>query len=62
MVTAFIYQLVSAYLSMEKLNLIRHCPRSIEITKNFKQIFRRNFKTMKKPSEFADRMIWQQAT
>lgn len=55
-VTAFVYQLVSAYLSMEKFNLIRHSARSIEITKTFKQMLRRNFKTIKKPSEFAERM------
>jgi AraC family transcriptional activator of pobA len=56
MVTAFVYQLVSIYLSMEKFNLIRHSARSIEITKTFKQMVRRNFKTIKKPSEFAARM------
>lgn len=56
MVTAFIYQVASAYLSMERFSLIRHSPRSIEITKIFKQILRRNFKTMKRPAEFADKM------
>lgn len=56
MVTAFIYQIASAYLSMERFNLIRHSPRSIEITKNFRQILRHNFKSMKKPSEYAAEM------
>jgi AraC family transcriptional activator of pobA len=56
MVTALIYQLAAVYLSMEKFNLIRHSARSIEITKTFKQILRRNFKSMKKPSAFAVQM------
>ena len=56
MVTAFLYQFASAYLSVERFNLIRHPARSIEITKTFKQILRRNFKTIKKPSEYASKM------
>ena len=56
LVVAFVYQLASAYLSLEKVALIRHSARSIEITKTFKQILRRNFKSMKKPSEFAAQM------
>ncbi len=56
MVTALVYQIASAYLSMEKFNLIRHSARSIEITKTFKQLLRRNFKSMKKPSEFSAKM------
>jgi len=56
MVTAFVYQLASVYLSMERFNLVRHSTRSIEITKTFKQILRRNFKSMKRASEFASRM------
>lgn len=56
MVTAFIYQVTSAYLSMEQFSLIRHPARSIEITKNFKQVLRRNFKSIKKPSAYAAKM------
>lgn len=56
MVSAFVYQIASAYLSIERSDLIRHSVRSIEITKTFKQILRRNFKTMKRPSEFATEM------
>lgn len=56
MVTAFVYQLASAYLSIEKFKLVKHAARSIEITKNFKQLLRRNFKLLKKPSEYAARM------
>lgn len=56
MVTALVYQFASAYLSIERLNLNKHATRSIEITKTFKQILRRNFKSMKKPSEFAAKM------
>ncbi|MCF0057173.1 AraC family transcriptional regulator [Dyadobacter sp. CY356] len=56
MVTAFVYQIASAYLSIERSDLFRHSVRSIEITKTFKQILRRNFKTMKRPSEFAAKM------
>jgi AraC family transcriptional activator of pobA len=56
MVTALIYQLASIYLSMERFNLIRHSARSIEITKAFKQTLRHNLKTIRRPSEFADKM------
>ena len=56
MATAFVYQLASAYLSIERFNLVRHSARSIEITKTFKQILRRNFKSMKRASEFAAKM------
>ena len=55
-VTALVYQIASAYLSMERFNLIRHSARSIEITKTFKQILRRNFKSVKRASEFAAKM------
>ena len=56
MVTGLIYQLASVYLSLEQFNLIRHPARSIEITKSFKQILRNNFKSIKKPSEYAAKM------
>lgn len=56
MVTALVYQLASAYLSAEQFNLKQYSARSIEITKTFKQILRRNFKSMKRPSAFAARM------
>lgn len=56
MVTALIYQLASIYLSIERLNLIRHSSRSIEITRAFKQALRHNLKTIRKPSEFADKL------
>jgi len=56
MVTAFVYQVASAYLSMERFNLIRHSARSIEITKTFRQILRHNFRSMKKPSAYAAKM------
>jgi len=55
-VTALVYQLASAYLSAESLSLVKHSARSIEITRSFKQILRRNFKSMKRPSAFAARM------
>ena len=56
MVTALIYQLASAYLSTERVSLSGHSARNIEINKTFKKILRRNFKSMKKPSEFAAQM------
>jgi AraC family transcriptional regulator, transcriptional activator of pobA len=56
MVVAFIYQIASAYLSMERFQLSRNSARSIEITKTFRQMLRRNFKSMKRPSEFASSM------
>lgn len=55
-VTALVYQLASAYLSAERLTLVKNSARSIEITKTFKQILRRNFKSMKRPSAFAAKM------
>jgi len=55
-VTALVYQLASAYLSAEQLNLVKNSARSIEITKTFKQMLRRNFKSMKRPSAFAAKM------
>lgn len=55
-VTALVYQIASVYLSMERFNLIRHPLRSVEITKNFKQLLRRNFKSIKKPAEYASKM------
>lgn len=56
MVTAFVYQLASLYLSKEKNALVRYSARSIEITKTFRQLLRHNFKVMKKPSEYAMKM------
>lgn len=56
LVTALVYQLVSAYLSIEQFHLIRHPARSIEITKTFKQLVRRQYKSMRRPSEFAAQM------
>lgn len=53
MVMALVFQLASAYLSLEKSDLINYSARSIEITKTFKQTLRRQFKTFKRPSEFA---------
>lgn len=55
-VTAFVYQVASAYLTNEQLELNKHPARHVEITKLFKQILRQNFRLMKRPSEFADRM------
>lgn len=55
-VTALVYQLTSAYLSVERLTLVKYSARSIEITKTFKQMLRRNFKSMKRPSAFSAKM------
>ena len=55
-VAAFVYQVASAYLSIEKSMLTRQSSRSIEITKTFRQLLRHHFKTMRKPSEFATQM------
>lgn len=56
LVSAFVYQLASAYLSREKFDLIRHSSRSIEITKTFKRLLRRHYKSLKRPSEYAAKM------
>jgi AraC family transcriptional activator of pobA len=55
-VSALVYQLASAYLSVEKLSLIKNSARTIDITKTFKQLLRRNFRSMKRPSDFASKM------
>jgi len=55
-VSALVYQLASAYLTAEKLTLIKNSTRNIEITKTFKQLLRRNFRSMKRPSDFASKM------
>lgn len=56
MVTALVYQLAAAYMATEQFSLIRHTPRSIEITKIFKQILRRDYKSLKRPSEYASKI------
>jgi len=56
LMTGLVYQIASAYLSLEKSNLIRHSARNVEITKTFKQKLRQNFKLMKRPSEYAAKM------
>lgn len=56
MVTALIYRIASTYLSAESADLVSYPVRSIEITKTFKQLLRRSFKTIKKPGEFARHM------
>lgn len=56
MLTAFVYQVTSAYLTVEQSGLSRHSFRSIEITKGFRQMLRRNFKIIRRPSEYAARM------
>jgi len=56
MVTALVYQLASAYLSIEGFSLVKHTARSIEITKNFKQLLRNNFKSIKKSSAYAAKL------
>ncbi|WP_306349590.1 AraC family transcriptional regulator [Flavobacterium sp. '19STA2R22 D10 B1'] len=52
----FVYQTASIYLSKEKVSTGDHSARSIDITKNFKSMVRKNFRFMKKPLEFAAKM------
>jgi len=54
--TAFVYQIASIYLTIEKFSLIKYPTRSIEITKKFMQILRHNYKALKKPFEYAAKM------
>lgn len=56
LVTALCYQMSSMYLSIEHLKLTGYSDRSIEITKAFKQLLRRNFCSIKKPSVYAGKM------
>lgn len=56
MATAFVYQIASTYLTMEKIHLIRYPSRSVEITKRFMQLIRHKYKSMKKPCDYAAEM------
>lgn len=56
MVTAFVYQLASRYLTVERFGLVKHTARAIELTKRFKQLLRSNFKLFKKTSEYAAKL------
>jgi len=53
LLTAFLYQSAGACFSLERKALTSYSVRSIEITKNFRQILRQNFTSIKRPSEFA---------
>ncbi|QJD97339.1 AraC family transcriptional regulator [Mucilaginibacter robiniae] len=56
LLTAFLYQTTGACFSLERNTLTSYPLRSIEITKNFRQILRQNFRSIKRPSAYAARM------
>jgi len=56
LLTAFIYSLASAYLSVEGFSLSKHTERNIEITKRFKQLLRLRYLSMRRPAQFATEM------
>ena len=56
LVSAILFRFASAYLSIEKKQLVRYSTRSIEITKTFRQLLRQEHTSLQKPSGFASRM------
>ena len=54
LLTAFIYQAALTYQKREHNFTLQHSTRNISITKKFRQELRRRYKTLKKPSEYAD--------
>ncbi|PWV47760.1 AraC family transcriptional regulator [Chitinophaga sp. S165] len=56
MTPAFLYQAMAIYLIVERSGFTTLRARSVEITRTFRQLLRRNYKFMKRPSEFASKM------
>ena len=54
LVTAFVYQLAGCYLSSEQAEQARHPARSVAIIKSFKQMLRRNYRSLKRPGDYAN--------
>jgi len=54
LLTAFIYQFTVVYQAREQSITMHHSTRNVSITKEFKQQLRHQFKTLKRPSEYAD--------
>ncbi|WP_170982913.1 AraC family transcriptional regulator [Dyadobacter frigoris] len=53
---SFIYQASVLYQVQENTRIQEFSSRNIDITKKFRQLLQKNFKTMKKPSEYAEKM------
>jgi len=53
---AFLYKSTLLYQVQEDTRMQEYSSRNIDITKTFRQLLKKNFKTMKKPSEYAERM------
>ena len=54
LLTSFIYQVTDTYQQREHSITHQHSGRLVSINKEFRQLLRRRYKTMKKPSEYAD--------
>lgn len=53
---SFIYQASVIYQVQESTRIQENSSRHIDITKRFRQLLQKNFKVMKKPSEYAEKM------
>ena len=53
---SFIYQAAIFYQLQENTRIQEYSSRNIDITKKFRQLLQQNFKTIKKPSEYAEKM------
>jgi len=56
LIIAFMYELASHNLLTEQRNHGKHSARNIEITKEFKQLVREKFRTLRRPAQYADQM------
>ena len=53
---AFLYKSTLLYQKQESTRIREYSSRNIDITKRFRQLLKENFKTLKKPSDYAERM------
>ena len=53
LISSIIYRTAALYLFRENNSMARHSRRTIDITKRFRQLLRKNFIAIKRPSEYA---------
>jgi AraC family transcriptional regulator, transcriptional activator of pobA len=56
LLNGFLYKAVDLLYQKEAGKLARHPTRAVEISRNFNQLVKANFRTLKKPSDYADKM------
>jgi len=56
LLNAFMYRAASLYQQQENTRISEYSSRNIDITKKFRQLLQQNFREMKKPSEYAEKM------